>query len=196
MLGVTEDVDIAAFEALSLAVDDQVDPSLEETFRDLALEPVPGLDLRQKPTRWRMPGGGISIDFLAPRMQGRRDVVPLASLGVHAEALSNLNFLIADPIFAVALYREGVPVQIPRPERYAVHKLIIAGERRAGDAAKARKDIAQSAWLIQILTDDRPGELDEALREARSRGRKWSDAIGRARNKDAKVDALLSGLGP
>lgn len=193
-LGVTEDLDIASFEALSLAIGDKVNPSLQETFRDLALEPVAALDPRQQPTRWQMPGGGISIDFLAPRMQDRRDVVPLVALGVHAQALSYLNFLIAEPILAVALYREGVAVQIPRPERYAVHKLIVAGERRGPEAAKARKDRAQANWLLAILTEDRPGELAEALADAENRGQEWRDALERARRGNEEARNILAAL--
>ncbi len=193
-LGVTEDLDIASFEALSLAIGDQVDPSLQDTFRDLALEPVGGLDPRHKPTRWRLPGGGISIDFLAPRMQDRRDIVPLAALGVHAQTVSYLNYLIAEPILAVALYREGVAVQIPKPERYAIHKLILAGERRASDAAKAQKDRAQANWLIAILAEDRPGELAEALENAESRGPKWRDALASERAGNATARRLLASL--
>ncbi len=193
-LGVTEDVDIASFEALSLALGDRVEPSLQQTFRDLALEPVAGFDPRSKPTRWRMPGGGISIDFLAPRMQDRQDTVLLAALGVHARALSYLNYLISEPIQAVALYREGVPIQVPRPERFAIHKLIVSGERRGTDAAKARKDAAQAAWLIEILSEDRPGELADALQDARDRGPKWREALERTLEKHRPIKGLLAGL--
>jgi hypothetical protein len=48
----------------------------------------------------------------------------------------------------VILYRSGVLIQIPRPERFAVHKLIVADRRRGGpDHAEARKDRAQAAHL-------------------------------------------------
>jgi len=43
---------------------------------------------------------------------------PLIALGVSAQALHHLNYLIAEPIHAAVLYRSGVLVQIPRPERY------------------------------------------------------------------------------
>ncbi len=193
-LGVTEDLDIAAFEVLSLAIDDKVHPSLQETFRDLALEPISGLDPRQQPTRWQMPGGGISIDFLAPRMQDKRDIVPLAALGVHATTLSYLNYLIAEPILAVALYREGVALQIPRPERYAVHKLIVASERRDADAAKARKDRAQARWLLEVLAEDRPGELANAVENAQERGAKWRAALDQAQSNDSLVRSVFKSL--
>ncbi|WP_430450532.1 GSU2403 family nucleotidyltransferase fold protein [Rhodophyticola sp.] len=51
---------------------------------------------------------------------GDETVRDLPALGVGAQALNYLNFLIAEPIPAAALYRSGVLVQVPRPERFAV----------------------------------------------------------------------------
>ncbi len=176
-MGVTSDIDIAAFENLKLVIDDHVDPGLAQSFRQLRLVPAPGLDPKNRPTRWHMPDSGVRVDFLAPRMQSVRETVLLEPLGIHARALSFLNFLIADPVPAVALYRNGVPVMIPRPERYAVHKLIVATRRRNADAAKARKDIAQAATLIRILAEDRPDLLAVSWEDAHSRGRAWQATL-------------------
>lgn len=120
------------------------------------------------------------VDFLAPRMKQEGDVLLLEPLSVYAQALSFLNFLIADPIPAIALYRSGVLVQIPRPERYAVHKLILSQRRNQGSEAKARKDLAQADMLIRILANDRPYELSEAFDQAMSNCPKWREALDRA----------------
>lgn len=183
-LGVTGDVDVAAFENLKLAIDDEPDPSLAGTFADLGLHPVPEVGDSRKHTRWRVPGGGLMVEFLVPRMQSHHDVVSLASLGVHARALSYLNYLIAEPIQAVGLYRSGVLIQVPRVERYAVHKLIVASQRRGESAAKARKDLAQADLLIRILAEDRPEELRLAYEDAYARGAKWRSAM------EASLDRL------
>ena len=67
----------------------------------------------------------------------------------------------------MALYRSGVLVQIPRPERFAIHKLIVADRRQGGpDQAKARKDRAQAAFLIGVQAQDRPEDLLEAYEGA------------------------------
>jgi len=113
------------------------------------------------------------VDFLAPKMREESDILMLEPLGVYAQALSFLNFLIAEPIPAVGLYRSGVLVQIPRPERYAIHKLIVAQRRAASSQAKAKKDLAQAEALIRILADDRPYTLAEAYETAISTGPKW-----------------------
>jgi len=193
-LAVTEDVDIAAFENLKLVIDDKVDPSLAETFRDLKLAPAPGLDRKHRPTRWAMGGGGTMVDFLAPKMREECEVLMLEPLGVYAQALSFLNFLIRDPIPAVALYRSGVLVQIPRPERYAVHKLIVAQRRTASAAAKARKDLAQAETLIQIFSEDRPHELEKAYDEAVNAGPKWREAIEASLKQRPTIQATLNTL--
>jgi len=189
---VTQDIDIAAFENLKLVIEDKVDPSIADTFKALHLEPAPGLDPRHRPTRWAMEGGGTMVDFLVPRMREAKDIVYLQPLGVYAQGLPFLNFLIAEPIAAVALYRGGVLVQIPRPERYAIHKLIVA-QRRSGPArGKALKDLAQAQALIAVLVEDRPGELGEAYETALRSGPKWRDAISRSLSQRPEIKALLS----
>src|SRR5690606_30014321 len=104
---------------------------------------------------------------------GEEGMRKLAALGVTAQALHHLNYLIADPIPAVVLYRSGVLVQIPRPERFAIHKLIVADRREARDRIKAEKDRRQARFLIEALSEDRPEDLREAYKDALSRGPKW-----------------------
>ncbi len=193
-LAVTEDIDIAAFENLKLVIDDQVHPSLAETFKDLNLAPAPGVDRKQRPTRWAMTGGGAMVDFLAPKMREEPDIVKLEPLGVFAQTLSFLNFLIAEPIDAVAVYRSGVLVQIPRPERYAIHKLIVAQRRSASSRAKARKDLAQAETLIQTLSEDRPHELQDAFETAMSNGPKWREALERSLAQRPAIREVLAAL--
>ncbi|MEJ6781293.1 nucleotidyltransferase family protein [Aminobacter sp. Piv2-1] len=193
-LAVTQDVDIAAFENLKLAIDDQVDPSLAETFKSLSLEPAPGLDPKGRSTRWRLKGGGAMVDFLAPRMQSRDEIVRLEPLNVYAQTLPFLNFLIADPIPAVVLYRSGVLVQIPKPERYAVHKLIVAQRRSGPGLGKVAKDLAQAETLIRVLVEDRPQELAIAYETALDGGPKWREAISASLKQRPSIDRLLGEL--
>lgn len=177
-LAVTGDLDIAAFENLKLVIEDEVDPALPDTFKDLDLRPAPNLDHKNRPTKWVMGGdGGTEVEFLVPRMLEDSDILKLEPLGVFAQALPFLNFLIADPIPAVALYRSGVLVQVPRPERYAVHKLIVAARRHRSSAMKARKDLAQAEILFEVLSEDRPAELGAAIATAMEQGPKWREAI-------------------
>lgn len=193
-LAVTEDVDIAAFENLKLVIQDEADPSLQEVFKLLSLIPVPGIDAKQRPTKWKLKTGGATVEFLAPLMQSENEVVRLDPLGVHAQALPFLNFLIADPIPAVGLYRSGVLVQIPRPERYAVHKLIVAQRRSGPGLAKAPKDLAQAEALFAILSQDRPQELAAACETAVENGPKWREAVNASLKQRPVLKETLAAL--
>jgi hypothetical protein len=68
-------------------------------------------------------------------------------------------------------------VRIPRPERYAIHKLIIAQRRQADNLSKRRKDLGQAAALIEVLAEDRPAELRQAYEAAKEIGPQWRAAI-------------------
>jgi hypothetical protein len=148
---------------------------LAEVLADFRFDPVPALDNRQA-WRWSQSKSGALVEFLTPAF-GQEGLRPLAALNVRAQALHYLNYLIADPIPAAALYRSGVLVQIPRPERFAIHKLIVSTRRVGGDALKAEKDRRQARFLIEILAEDRPDELLEAYEDARARGPRWADRL-------------------
>jgi len=168
----TGDVDIAQFEKLSIALDDQVDPGLAQTFSRLKFTPLPGLD-PDRIWRWAQGGSGQLVEFLTPAF-GEESLRNLPALGVNAQALNYLNFLIAEPIHAAAIYRSGVLVQVPRPERYAIHKLIIADRRRDGAGnLKASKDREQAAFLIEAMAEDRPDDLRRAYAAALDVGPRW-----------------------
>lgn len=143
-LAPTDDVDIASFERLSLALEDVAAPAPAKVPADFEFTPVPGLGPGNF-WRWRQSRGNQLVDFLTPTFgadEGRR---PLAALGVEAQALHHLNYLIAEPIPAAVTYRRGVLVQVPRPERFAIHRLIVSDRRREGpDAIKSRKDGARA----------------------------------------------------
>ncbi|MCC5996847.1 MAG: hypothetical protein JJU18_10820 [Oceanicaulis sp.] len=196
-VAMTEDVDIAAFERLSMTIDDTADPELAQALAPLGLKPVPGLSPKLAGTRWAARGGGTPIDFLTPSFDSEEGVRTLPSLGVAAQSLHFLNFLIAEPIPAVALYRSGVLLKAPRPERFAVHKLIVASRRGAHQQAKARKDLAQAAALMAALEEARPQELGAALDLAWSQGPKWRAGIeaSLARNEQVRhiVERNLGG---
>lgn len=192
-LAQTRDIDVASFEGLSVAIGDTVDKPLADVFAELKFRPVPSLEVG-KTWRWAQSSGELLVEFLMPahRDEGIR---ALPALGVCAQALRHLDFLLADPIPAVSLYRSGVLVQIPRPERFAIHKLIVSERRQGGpDTLKARKDRAQSELLIAALLDARPDELREAYEEALSRGPAWRRRIEASLQRLPETKAAVSAL--
>lgn len=192
-LAQTGDIDFASFERLSVALGDRVEEEPGDILRSMKFEAVPGVFDRQV-WKWRQSGGEAMVEFLTPAF-GEEGIKPLPALGVSAQALNYLNFLIAEPIHALALYRSGVLVQIPRPERFAIHKLIVASRRHGGpDEAKARKDRAQAEFLIRTLAEDRPDDLAEAYEHALSQGPRWRDRIASSLERIPATKDLLRGL--
>ena len=128
------------------------------------------------------------VEFLTPAFGEREETRPLQALGVHAQSLHYLNYLLSEPIRAAVPYRNGVLVQIPRPERFAIHKLIVADRRSGGpNSLKAIKDRNQATFLIEALAQDRPDDLREAYEDALSRGTRWRE---RLEASIARVDGL------
>lgn len=175
----TQDLDIASFERLSKTVDDATDPDLAQALTDLGFKPKNRLESK-KPTSWRHAQSVYDIDFLTPCFDDDLKPVHLASLNVWAQGLHYLDFLIKDPMPAVSIYMEGLLVQVPRPERFAVHKLIVSQKRAAGSGAKARKDVQQARAIIWAMAEDRSLELKAAIAEADSMGGKWREALDQA----------------
>ncbi len=190
----TDDIDIASFQRLSLALADTVSEPLQKVLGDFAFEPAPTLE-RDKVWRWKQTRSELLVEFLTPSFERDEGLRPLAALGIHAQSLHHLNYLIAEPIRAALPYRSGVLVQIPRPERFAIHKLIVADRRHgANDRLKAVKDLAQAAFLIEALAEDRPGDLAEGYRDALAAGPKWRERIEASLARRPGIAALLSAL--
>ena len=189
----TNDIDIAQFGKLSVALEDRVEPDLAETFSALKFEAIPGLGKGQT-WRWVQGGSGQLVEFLTPAF-GEETIRPLQALGVSAQALNYLNFLIAEPVHAAALYRAGVLVQLPRPERYAIHKLIVADRRRDGAGSlKATKDREQAAFLVEALALDRPDDLAFAYATAQAAGPRWREHIENTLKRLPSVREMLDAL--
>jgi hypothetical protein len=191
----TQDVDVASFERLSVAIGDAADPGVIEALGELDFSPAPNLDPGRS-WRLRRLRSDMLVEFLTPSFRDDEDVRDLPALGVSAQSLHFLNFLIAEPIHAAALYRQGILVRIPRPEAFAVHKLIVADRRRAeaDRGAKRRKDLLQARRLIELLREDKPDLLKASLEDALSRGPSWRRHLEASRTADPEVRRLLEGL--
>lgn len=175
----TRDLDIASFERLASTVEDEADPDLSQSLTELGFKPVSRLE-RNKATSWRHANSTYDIDFLTPSFDDELKPTHLKSLNVWAQGLHYLDFLIKDPMPAVSIYMEGLLVQVPRPERYAVHKLIVSQKRAAGSGVKARKDLQQARAIIWAMAEDRGHEIRAAIAEVDSRGEKWREALDQA----------------
>lgn len=175
----TDDADLAAAH-VAIRADSDADMITILTEADASFQSLPGLDPGAPACRYRNADGYV-VDLITPtRHKQERQPVVLDGLGAGATALQYLAWLIADAIPGVLPFGSGVPVTIPRVERFAVHKLILS-QRRTHDQAKAQKDLEQARALIEAVETVRPGRVGDELQDALSRGRKgWRDPIGRA----------------
>jgi hypothetical protein len=176
----TEDVDIAQFSNISVAVGDRTPPLLDVLREaDRTFRPVPHIVDGRRVTRYQAKDR-LRVDFLTPN-EGPETSAPrsLPALRTDAEPLRFLDFLINEPEPAVVLHGPGVYVLVPAPQRFAVHKLIVSRRRSAGNP-KRDKDVAQASALLGVLAEKRPFELREAWDEANARGAIWRKLIAEA----------------
>ena len=115
---------------------------------------------------------GYVVDILVPnRGADKAAAEPLPALGTADQLLRYLDFLIYQPVEAVALHGGGVLVNVPEPSRFAVHKLIVSRVRP--EVPKRAKDLWQASCLLTVqLRQDKHGLMD-AFAEALARGPKW-----------------------
>jgi hypothetical protein len=165
---------------------------VDPTFR-----PVPNLTDPVVSTRYRN-RMDYAVDFLTPNRgsaghQGRPARMKALG-GAGAQPLRHLDYLIHQTERSVLFYGGGVPVTVPRAERYAVHKLIVAVERV--EQAKAPKDILQAHTLIQALALRRPAELAQAWQTAWASGDQWRKKLAAGRLRlPAESQETLDRLG-
>jgi hypothetical protein len=143
---------------------------------DASFASVPNLDRKAYPNKFTA-ANGLDVELLTPvRKRGEDNPVTLKALGASAVPLHYLEYLVQDAIQAVVLHGAGVPVVVPQPARYAVHKLIVA-QLRAAHSSKAGKDRVQAKVLMDALDDGDPDILADALEDALSRGPSWRKHI-------------------
>lgn len=176
----TQDADLATA-TLALAPQNRGD-TLETILKraDPTFAAVPGLDARRPPSRFRS-ASGFMVDLLTPQLRrSDRNPMPLPGLAAGAVPMQQLDWLIENPIHAVALHGAGIPLRVPQPARYAIHKLIVA-QKRAHEAVKRAKDLHQAKSLIEALQHTDPWALRDAYDDAAARGeRGWRQPINRS----------------
>jgi hypothetical protein len=187
----TGDVDIAQFKNVSVAVGDRTPPMIDILKEvDGTFRPVPHTT-GQRVANY-VAKNGFRVEFLTPNEGPETDELqPLPAFQTDAQPLRFLDFLIHEPEQSVVLHDAGVCVQVPSPERFSIHKLIISRRRRG--AAKQEKDIQQAEALLEALLEKRPRELRQVWEEAYGRGERWRELLaeGVAQLTPRTRDAVL-----
>jgi len=173
----TLDVDFAhAGRNVSLALPSDVRLSVHDALTSLELGLLPLQELSGKVgAQYRNPRDPeLRLDFLTSMTRDGEPVV-IEELGLALEPLKFMEFSLEGVTQAALISSDGAClVNIPAPERYAVHKLIVYGEREMAARPKALKDLEQAAALAQWHLDN--GQTDAfnaAWHDALARGKGW-----------------------
>lgn len=180
----TGDADIAQDYAVSQEVEDSLPPIVKLLQGvDASFRPIPHRSGSASSSVFQN-ADGYRVEFLTSN-RGSNDFIDQPAKmpalgGASADPLRFLDFLIREPVRTILLHRSGIPVIVPDPSRYAVHKLIVASRRHADGQglAKREKDIRQAALLFEALQQTRQSaDLALVYNEAWERGPAWQEAI-------------------
>ena len=199
----TGDADLAQDYAISHEVEDSLPPILDLLQAvDPSFRAVPHRSGGAASSAFATESG-YRVEFLTSN-RGSDDYMDQPARmpalgGASADPLRFLDFLIRDPVRTLLLHKSGIPVVVPDPSRYAVHKLIVASRRHIDgmSAIKRDKDIRQAELLFEALAlTRRMSDLALVYNEAWERGSAWQDAIraGAAMMTDTGRRQLLDTL--
>lgn len=177
----TQDIDIVRDDSIEIAVAGVVNADKFFSQPGLQCSAVPPLSPKALPSSF-VTSDGIRIDFLVPLKGKEKKNVKMPSvIGAGAQSIRFLDFLIEEPIKTVLLSPTGgIPVTVPSPYHFAIHKLIVAQYRSATENAKREKDLHQAQQLILALSEEQPVQLKSAYKRAINRGKKWQSALKRS----------------
>jgi hypothetical protein len=171
----TGDLDLAQSRAVSVAIaEDGQTSSLLDGLQavDPSFRAIPHLRNPEIAANY-LNSAGYRVEMLTDNRGPDSDrPAQLPALRTHAQPLRFLDYLLRDAMPAVVLSNGGVLINVPQPERYAVHKLIVS-QRRTATAAKGPKDLHQSSALFDALAERRAADLAAAWSEAYERGPRW-----------------------
>ena len=116
----------------------------------------------------------LQIDFVTCLHRGGDTPVLVKSLNATMQPLKFMEFSMEAPIQITLLAQRGAfTVNAPPPEKYALHKLLVYGERPQNMRIKASKDLAQAASLIDYLGENDAQLLNETWVGLVKRGPGW-----------------------
>jgi hypothetical protein len=190
----TQDIDIAAEPAVTIAIPDLWTdiPGILEGLK-MGFLPVPQLNPRNPSTSFKVRGKGLRLDLLTPLRGGRsQGPVTIPRLHAAAQALPFLDFLITRPVRGAIIDGGGILVNVPDLARFALHKLIISGERVTVMHTKREKDLRQASQVFSVLIEERPGDIRLAWEEIQRKGKGWVKRVKDGVSALKKIDSALA----
>lgn len=177
----TFDVDFAhAGKNISIALPANMTISVHDALTSLEMGLLPIQQFSaQAGAQYRNPKDPeLRVDFLTS-IGREKDNVVVNNLGLSLEPLKFMEFSLEGTTQTVILGKnDACLVNIPAPERFAIHKLIVYGERKPEERVKSVKDIEQAAALINWhVKNGLSSHVQEAWEDAMSRGPGWRSRL-------------------
>jgi len=164
----TQDMDLASHRQIEVAMRQDA-PDVKSVLLDsgMGFFEVPALSPKAPSTSFKLRAREFHVDLLTPS-QGPETGKPvyLPHFNSYAHPMRFLEYLLEDCQDAVIPFRSGIFVNVPNPARFALHKLVVSQRRPVAQQIKARKDIQQATELLNILLEDRPGDIWIAVEAA------------------------------
>jgi hypothetical protein len=119
--------------------------------------------------------GDLRIDVHGALESLEMGLLPLKDLKLPLQPPKFMEFSLEGTTQGCIFSAAGAcTVNLPAPQRYAVHKLIIHGERPPAERTKARKDLLQVASLAEYFrANGQERTFNAAWRDALGRGAGW-----------------------
>ena len=191
----TQDLDLAHAGknlAVALPASVQVDTHGAIESLQMGLLPIGSLGSKSGATYINPKDPEFRLDFLTTLHRGKEQPFEHPDLRVTLQPLKFMEYSLESVGQAVVFSEAGgVIVNIPHPARYALHKLLIYGERKGAFLQKSQKDLWQSAALLGYLKDRRAWEVEEAWSDLLARGKGW---VARAGQGLAALDKMAPEL--
>lgn len=168
----TLDLDFAhAGRNVSLALPENLKLDTRATIESLEMGFIPN----QKNTSFKKADEpDFDLDFLTSRGRAGDAPVTVARLNLTLQPLRFMELSLEDPMRSTLIARSGpIVVNLPRPQRYALHKLLVYGERPPAQRTKARKDLAQAAALMDYLLVHDIADMAALWADVNARGPGW-----------------------
>lgn len=177
----TQDVDFAhAGKRLTIALPGNFEMNTDAAIKSLemGLLPMSSLTSKAGASYLNPHEPEFRLDFLTTLHRGGVEPFVHPQIGVTLQPLKFMEFSLVDVQQSVLLSGDqAAVVSIPHPARYALHKLIIYGERKGMFAVKSTKDLMQAGMLLTRLKETRSWEVEAAWSDLLGRGKGWTSRV-------------------
>ncbi len=191
----TQDIDFAhAGKSIALVLPSNLEVQTGDAIQSLGMGflPISGLASKSGAGYLNPKEPEFRLDFLTTRHRGHEEPFEHKQLQVTMQPLKFMEYSLEHVQQAALFCPEGsVLVNVPHPARYALHKLLVYGERTGTFGAKAPKDLAQAACILAALKPHQATEVEDAWVDLTSRGKGW---VTRARQGLSALNAAYPDL--